>query len=269
MALFEFILHPLQKVMPWGEAPNLMLHWFGLTDGIYYMNVGEDQLFRAPKEILEQWRKEYPNAYNFEYVDYPVIRLYEDLLEILTNILQPIPTKLHHCVAFQPYYEYWEEKLWDVFHSTENEEIEELYYLAREWWNCRTLSTLHLKHGQDIWLWRWEETVYIRWHSKLVNGIQPWTTMQGNYQLPVDKFKKEVESFHNRLMDEMTQRIEQIKINNPIPHIKIDVPSLEKEHEDRKKSLGIALSKVPDVQDWNKVMEALNQLLGNSVNIFT
>lgn len=47
MSLFEFKLKKLPDVLPWGEEPDFYLHWFGLTDGIYYMNVGNEQLFRA------------------------------------------------------------------------------------------------------------------------------------------------------------------------------------------------------------------------------
>jgi Family of unknown function (DUF5984) len=264
MALLEFKLKPLKEVMPWGEEPELNLHWFGLTDGIYYMNVGEEQLFRSSKEILLHWKKEYPDMdINCPYVDYHVVRLYEDLLEILADVLQPIPAELQQYIESQESTESWENKLWNFFNSTDDEETEELYYLATQWWNsCRRLSTMHLSCGQKIWLWRTDDTIHIRWdnESMEIDGIRPWTAVSGDFVLPQAQFEEEVRDFHSRLMTEMSNRIEELKTNNPIPHISIDLPALEREHEERKLSLDRALNRPPDVNNWDDVVGAINKL---------
>ncbi len=251
--------------MPWGEEPELNLHWFGLTDGIYYMNVGEDQLFRSSKEMLLHWKNEYPDLdINLAYVDYQVVRLYEDLLEILADVKQTIPAELQQYVESQKKHECWKKELWEIFNSTEDDETEDLYYLATEWWNrCRSLSTAHLNNGQNIWLWRTENTIHIRWENESIkiDGIQPWTAVRGDFELSIEQFEEEVRAFHYRLMNDMAERIEELKTNNPIPHVKIDLSSLEKEHEERKMSLGYALNKTPHVNNWDEVVEAINKLL--------
>jgi Family of unknown function (DUF5984) len=38
--LFNFELAPLERVQPWGKAGQQNLHWFGLTDGQYW--IGKD-----------------------------------------------------------------------------------------------------------------------------------------------------------------------------------------------------------------------------------
>ena len=43
--LIDFTLLPLAMVQPWGRPDNLSLHWFGLTDGQYWIEVGENKLF--------------------------------------------------------------------------------------------------------------------------------------------------------------------------------------------------------------------------------
>nr|WDE41603.1 hypothetical protein [uncultured bacterium] len=266
MSLFEFQLKKLSDVLPWGEEPDLYLHWFGLTDGIYYMNVGDEQLFRASTAIMEHWVKEYPDInVNDVYVDYQVVRLYEDLLEKLVDMLQPVPSEIHQLISTQETQNHWTTQLWDIFESTDSEEIEDLYSVATEWWNYhRSLSTMHLSEGPNIWIWNSGETVHIRWNSesKNINGIQPWTTVRGDYTLPLGEFREEILSFHERFMDEMTYRIRQLMTDNPIPHIKIDMQSLEKEHEERKNSLNDALAKTPSVKNWDTVIEAINKLKG-------
>lgn len=116
MALFEFELKPIKEVMPWGEAPNLRLHWFGLTDGIYYMNVGDKQLFRSSDEIIAYWKKENPEyEWNQPFVDYQVVRLYEDLLEVLADVLQPIPEQLSKYIESYQHQKRFETSLWGIF----------------------------------------------------------------------------------------------------------------------------------------------------------
>lgn len=41
--LFEFILKPLDEVARWGTARD-SLHWFGSTDGEYWIQAGEHAL---------------------------------------------------------------------------------------------------------------------------------------------------------------------------------------------------------------------------------
>jgi hypothetical protein len=266
MSLFEFKLKNLSEVLPWGEEPDLYLHWFGLTDGIYYMNVGDEQLFRASTAVMEHWKKDYHNInVNDVYVDYQVVRLYEDLLEKLIDMLQPVPSEIQQLIATQEKQEHWTTQLREIFESTDSEEIEDLYSVATEWWNYhRNLSTMHLSEGPNIWIWNYGETIHIRWNNELknVDGIQPWSTVRGDYTLPLEKFREEVTYFHERIMNEMAYRIKKLMTDNPIPHINIDIRSLEKEHEERKNSLNEAIAKTPNVTSWDTVIEAINMLKG-------
>lgn len=264
MALFEFKLKELSEVFPWGVGENMHLHWFGLTDGIYYMNVGEEQLFRSSDEFLKHWRKKHQNIIeNDVYVDYQVVRLYEDILEKLVDILQPVPLSLNQVVKTQKMQKDWEALLWNIYESTEDKEIEDLYEIATGWWNYyRSISTMHLHQGPNIWMWTHADTVHIRWinESCSIDGIQPWSTVQGEFILTVEEFKTEVESFHERLMEQMSHRIQLIKNNNPIPHIKIDIQSLENEHEERQQTLIKALEATPNIKSWDRVIEAIEKL---------
>jgi hypothetical protein len=170
MSLFEFKLKNLPDVLPWGEEPDLYLHWFGLTDGIYFMNVGSEQLFCASTAYMEYLAKEYPDInINDVYVDYQVVRLYEDLLEKIVDMLQPVPSEIHQLIETKEKQEQWATNLWDIFESTDSDEIDDLYIEATDWWKYhRSLSTMHLSEGPNIWIWTSDETVHIRWNNTVV-----------------------------------------------------------------------------------------------------
>jgi len=263
MSLFEFKLKDLRDVLPWGEAPDLCLHWFGLTDGIYFLNVGNDQLFRASELMLRHWsRQDNSIDLNQPYVDYQVVRLYEDLLDILPDILDPVPTTVNKLIDTSSAQKSWYSSLDWYFETDENDELDDLFFNATDWWSFRKLSTLHLSQGPDIWFWRINDTIRIRWDNeqKEIDGIQPWTAITGQYDLPIAAFMEEVESFHTRLMDEMGNRIDILLNNNPIPDIKIDFHGLTKEHEERKAFLQSAIKRGPQKTDWNQVLKSNEEL---------
>jgi hypothetical protein len=81
--VFEFALRQLNQIVPWGEPPNLTLHWFGLTDGSYFVDLGDTHLL------------EYSAALDVPvHVEYQVARLHEDLLEMLPDVLAPVPASV-------------------------------------------------------------------------------------------------------------------------------------------------------------------------------
>jgi hypothetical protein len=263
MSLFEFKLKDLRDVLPWGEGPDQYLHWFGLTDGIYFLNVGNDQLFRASELILRYWSKQC-NSIDLDqpYVDYQVVRLYEDLLDILPDVLDPVPAVVNTLIETSSAQMNWRSGFGWYFEADENDELDDLYSQATEWWSFRKLSTLHLTQGPDIWFWRINDTIRIRWDNKQkdIDGIQPWTAISGQYDFTLAVFMQEVESFHSRLMNEMSNRIDVLLKDNPIPDINIDFHGLTKEHDERKTSLESALKRGPQKTDWDQVLKSNEKL---------
>jgi len=61
MPLFNFDLTKLEEITPWGTPPDEYLSWFGLTDGVYYLDVNGRQLFRYSEETVKHWREKHPN----------------------------------------------------------------------------------------------------------------------------------------------------------------------------------------------------------------
>jgi hypothetical protein len=94
--LFNFELRPINEIAPWrpvsapdARTPEYLRYphigWFQLTDGWYWIETGQGELFCYSQAHLEIWKEKYPGHPWTEsrYVDYHVVRLWEDLLDML------------------------------------------------------------------------------------------------------------------------------------------------------------------------------------------
>lgn len=80
---FRFELRPLAEVAPWGgDQPSLS--WYSLTDGRYWIELGDVELLRYVPEEGEVR----------PYVDYYVVRLWEDLLQLFPAAIEDVPMDL-------------------------------------------------------------------------------------------------------------------------------------------------------------------------------
>lgn len=188
MPLFEFKLKPLAEVLLWDDNGKKYLSWFGLTDGIYHMSVKGHELFKYTKEYIDFLKITYPEAdIESPYIDYQVIRLYEDFMDILPDVLQNIPLELVEYIksleAEKTFLNEFELK------DYKNDDWE-IYYDATRWWNCRSLTSGHLQNGRRIQFWSDNDIVHIRWdNSDLIeNGIQMWESLTGEVQYDKKKY---------------------------------------------------------------------------------
>jgi hypothetical protein len=195
--LFAFELRDIAEIEPWGEPDELSLSWFGLTRGWYWMNVGEDRLFVATRR-----RGSRPE------VEYPVARLWEDVIGVLPAALEPHAHPPHGEPA------------------------------AR----CR-LDTGYLAAGPNIWFCRVRDRVRIIWDNRdlLDRGHPVWTATRGHFDVGVDDFVGEVVSFHDRLMDAMAARVRAVHTSWPRPEVHIDLVMLDAEQRERRTALAAAL----------------------------
>ena len=87
MLRFEFEFRPVAEVALWGrDKPSL--HWFGLTDGWYWISVQGREILRYREQAVSRWNLQRP------YPDYYVVRLWEDLLVLTWALLEPVPDDL-------------------------------------------------------------------------------------------------------------------------------------------------------------------------------
>ena len=111
-----------------------------------------------------------------------------------------------------------------------------------------------------IWLWTQGKTFHIRWDNRAVtlDALPIWEATAGEITLPVSAFVEEVRSFHERFMAAMSERVAAALAGGLRQDIKIDLPRLVQEQQDRSTWLTNALSRKPPEQDWDKVREAIN-----------
>lgn len=212
MPLFDFQLRPLDKVAPWGNPERPRLHWFGLTDGWYSIDVGESRLFEYSGEIVTRWAEEYPESVGeLPWTGYQVVRLYEDVLEMLPATLAEVPDELHQLVAGVEAQREWNARVERILEG-EDDDDPGLWGQHRdmyEWFGFRRLDTGYLIDGPKVWIWRNRDRVFILWDNDgcVTEGDAWWSAGAGLFSLPVESYLAEIERFHTSLMESMAERV--------------------------------------------------------------
>jgi hypothetical protein len=254
--LINFELVPVGKIVPWGPADNLSLSWFGLTDGVYWMNVGDAKLFEYSEDARQHGAP--------RYCDYQVVRLLEDILDILPSILEPVPSKLVEYISgdsgrsWRGTFSAWTDKNFDVMNHDEYWHLNDRAY---SWIGKRYLDSLYLSPSASILLWSDEANVHIEWDNteKSVDGKLAWTAIKGSYVMSREDFIREVESFHARLIEQMKARVEEIEAGALAPEIHIDVSGLVAEHQERTDAFKKAMENTYEAC-WPEVENAIAQI---------
>jgi hypothetical protein len=254
--LFDFELAPLAACMSVTHPANPELSWFRLTQGEYWITVGDNTLL----EYVEAAR----TAGAPLHCCYPVARLHEDILNMLPCILEPVPAALvqylagDNAAAWWETYETWYDRSLDAGPDARLQQMDDdahgLLY-------GRLLDTSYLAPLTSIAIWSDDENVYFTWDNRagVLNGIRAWSAQHGEFQMPRREFLAEVQSFNNRLLEQMADRIERVRCGALPPDIAVDLDALLSEHAERGDALHDALS-LRVQTDWPAVERAISHI---------
>ncbi|MCF2532202.1 DUF5984 family protein [Yinghuangia soli] len=218
---FRFGLRPLDDVRPWGDGT---LHWFALTDGWYCIDAAGHELLRyapppspgpepADPEPADPARDQPPEPAPdpFDhYVDYFVVRLWEDLLYLLPDLLAP-----------------------DASGTTGSSHTLDLGYL-------RVAPRLRLRRTRTTAA----DTVTLAWENPPDDPDVRFTAPPaGRTTIPTADFLAAVADLHDNLFTAMDARIRTLETAGLPPGIHIDLAALRREHADRATWLERALAR--------------------------
>ncbi|MFC9690312.1 DUF5984 family protein [Kribbella sp. NPDC056951] len=225
---FGFELRPVGEVAPWGgDTPSL--HWFGLTEGWYWVEVGGVRLLRFAAD------------YEIPYVDYYVVRFWEDLLAVLPAAVERVPADLVGFVES-------DDSGWN---DTESEAAD----AAMEWWASRSVYFGYLRESPSLRCWRSGDQITVDWDAP-ANFAEPRALRT---TVAVADFVAAIEDLDAALMNAMEARIAEVEASPP-PGIALDLTQLRSEHRDRAGWLTRARSRVPET-DWIAVRRGAVQLM--------
>lgn len=263
--IFEFKLFPIENIYPWGSPPNESLSWFGFTDGEYRLKVGSKYLLNYSEEYTKYLNENSPEYFSTStLVDYQVVRLWEDILEMLPAILKPVPREIRYFLdsdyknyrRFSERLKDWQES--EIAKGIIESETWDIADLAISWINERWFDNAYLTNSARIWIWSDEKDVIFNWDNRevKVEEIPIWSANYGNYRINKENFINEVRMFDSRLIAEMNERVEIICQNWKKPEIKVDFEQLKNEQENRSTWLDSSLRRTLNT-DWNKVISAI------------
>jgi hypothetical protein len=254
--LFDFALLPLDEIKPWGKPGQLNLHWYGLTDGHYWMDVGSSTLFEYSEAARQLGGP--------RYCDYQVARQYEDVVQALPHIMESVPADLITHLSGEGRWRTAD--CMAAWSEAQPERDDDGYWATVEravtWIGRRELSTAHLSPSVDFVMWSDDEAVHIEWdnRAKPLQGVPAWSASYGTYSLPCQQFAEEVRTFHSRLMRAMAERVENVVAGALPSEVHVDIPGLLREQHMRASLSSANFGPPPDPTDWDAVRQAIKTI---------
>jgi hypothetical protein len=225
MALFEFELRNPVEITPWRSEEGPSLSWFALTDGWFRMPVGNQVLFEYSEGLRRHLQLSDPRA------DYQIAALARDMLGCVSSARTLLPPRIERLAAD-----------WDAmrrfevacFALPETDDPDNLAYNAWRWLGERSPWTSYLVANPQVSFVRIGNEVRIYWdnRSQQIEGTTAWSAATGMHAIPVEVFSEECRLFSERLLAQMTLRIDSLEAGALRAQTPVDCPSLRRQHEE-------------------------------------
>jgi hypothetical protein len=269
----EFCLRALGEIAPWhdGDGSNPHLGWFGLSDGWYWIALGEVEFFRYSQAILDKWAQEagdepwFARTGGLPYVDYHVAQLWGDLLDFLPDVLAPVPPRLVQALANGAWAR-WEQEAEAALEeaigtkSLDKSEAISLLYEASRWLGKRTLDSAYLVAGPNVHCWSDGAQVYIQWanRDRTLYGLPAWEATAGQLAMPPAAFREAISDFNTRFMRRMADRVAIAQVDWTRPEVAL-APHLSETHvgSERWSQEQLAATAPREMDDWDRTFAGI------------
>jgi hypothetical protein len=263
----RFVLRPLDEI----EAtigPEGMYAWFCLADGWCWIEIDDDtELFRYADRYVAYWAAEEPADWALPYVAYEVVRLWEDLLENMPYVQEPLHPTLARELAAPDAWDRWKPRIdrWACAFDLSGDSA--LFADATDWWAVQALHSGYLVEPPRIWMWREQDTIRLRWDNRYDATDLPegprWAAQEGEVAVPVAEFIAAMRSFSDRFLAEMAERVE-VFLSTP----RTVLPGYDFRHDQAERVAWaermLSPSDPSDATDWTTVLRAIATLTARS-----
>ena len=244
---FCFKLRPVADIACWGAPGSRSLSWFGLTDGW--------QCLETPTgRLLEYARPSEPGG--SRWVEYQVVRLFEDLLDIWPWVSDPVPEDV--ASRFFGWYSAAEASR---IASTADPDTQELWWEACAWWHNRQLQFHHLTLAPELHLWRTGSEINLLWDATGMDAAGPrWAVRHARVTAPFEEAQQTVEGFCQELLSAMAERVAAIESDGwRRSDCSLDIPRLVAEQREREAWPAANLTRTFET-DWDVARRIQDQL---------
>jgi len=240
--LFNFTLRPLEDLQPWRGPHGPSLSWFGLSDGWFWLTLGGQNILQIDGEI--------PKG-DLPYADYQVVRLWEDLIQILPQVLTEVPSDIADRLDDQTAWSH-------VLERAKAQNDAQRAAQGMGWWWQRQLDNAYLVAAPSVHLWRRNDIIHAQWSTPERN--QGWTRVEGHTSFALEDFLDEVRAFDQAFLTAMHERVAAVAQLGGIPGVSLDLVHLAHEQRDRATWLESALEAAVAPYQWNDARWILQQL---------
>ena len=256
MFRINYELKKPKEIVPWGEE-NKSLTWFGLTDGLLWITVGDSTLYEYSDEALEHF------GFNIKYNDYQISKFLEDFSDTFRFVAEPVPKYLYDSIdEFSAQIDEWRSS-----YTQSDEETytfyEEKYDPLTSWYYNRIVKSEHLIGGPVIGAFRYGDNVKIYWNSDytLEDGSSLWTSPKGVYEMKYDEFVEEIHRFFKAFHEDMDAQVAEV-VDMGIDGVFVDIHQLYVENKFRKQMFTQKLRHLDHrFTDWDKIKELYDELI--------
>lgn len=265
----HFRLQDLDKVSLFGAYPNQSIQWFGLTDGLLWIDVCGQTIYEYSDEACSYF-------HNHKYNDYQISRFMEDFAQTFLFVGVSVPEELYrHAEEFRMQTDAWKESHINDEDEVFNKFFDEEYCELIQWYFDRCFDSGHLIGGPIIGCFRFHDRIKVMWKSgcKLENGIRIWTSAGGCVELDYERFVEAVKEFLDSFFAAMDEHVKNA-IAKDWGNVFLDKERLAQEHEQRREQFYQSLSFLQNPKtdtgwnatDWGKV-KAIYAKMKKEMNI--